>query len=111
MNTTKQEATQPERPGFPNYINKQADRKFDNDTCDWELFLRYFTTLRKDTVRLRESVTQLEDQTFAMENLSPAHRECILRICEVIRKKHDELLYSEKLMKEVILQLSPDATI
>jgi hypothetical protein len=77
---------------------------------EWGQFLARFRKLRQDTYELHVSLSTLQKHTNSMECLSDSHKECILRICEVICKKHSELVYSEKLMKEVILQLHEDAS-
>jgi signal transduction histidine kinase len=74
-------------------------------------FIRLYKKLRKDTHELRSSLTSLVLHTEEMESYSDRHKRCIIDICEVINKKNDELLYSEQLMREVILQFDPDADI
>ncbi len=85
----------------------QAD---ESGEADWNQFLERFKKLRQDTNELRNSLTRLQEQTNSIKGLSDSHRECILRICDVICKKHNELIYSERLMKEVVQQLYKDAT-
>lgn len=70
-----------------------------------------YRLLNQRTIELRSPITALLLHTEGLKSLNKNSRECILRICEVINEKNDELIYSQKLLREVINQLAPEACI